>query len=231
MLVLLEKWKRSLDRGKAFGALLKDLTKAFDCLNHELLIVKDNAYGCSQPALRLIHDYFSNRKQREKLTALILNGYWTVPHWLIPGPLLFNISIIILIMDGMDIANYADDNTPYVTADDIDWATASLENASNIFFKWFTHNLLKGNVSKCHLLVKVKDEVSMRIGDFSIVNSEREKLLGVKSADNLTFNNHVLDVCKNASWKINAITRDVSYMSSSIQMGVSGHFGVLEHFG
>ena len=39
----------------------------------------------------------------------------------------------------------------------------------------------------------------MRIGDFSIVNSEREKLLGLKSADKLTFNNHVLDVCKNAS--------------------------------
>ena len=134
-------------------------------------------------------------------------------------------------MDDMDIANYADDNTPYVTADDIDWGTASLENASNIFFKWFTYNLLKGNVNKCHLLVKVKDEVSIRIGDFSVVNSEREKLLGVKSADKLTFNNHVLDVCKNASWKINAITRDVSYMSSSIQLGVSGHFGLLEHFG
>ena len=69
LLVLLEKWKRSLDRGKAFGALLTDLSKAFDCLDHELLIAKLNAYGLSLPALRLIHDYLSNRKQRTKINC------------------------------------------------------------------------------------------------------------------------------------------------------------------
>ena len=50
-LTLLEKWKRSIDKGKVFGALLTDLSKAFDCLNHDLLITKLNAYGFSWPAL------------------------------------------------------------------------------------------------------------------------------------------------------------------------------------
>ena len=67
LLVLLEKWKRFVDRGKAFGTLLTGLSKAFDCLKHELLIAKLNAYGLSLPALRLIHDYLSNRKQRTKI--------------------------------------------------------------------------------------------------------------------------------------------------------------------
>ena len=57
LLKMLEKWKRLVDGGKVFGTLLTDLSKAFDCLNHELLIAKLNANGFSLPALRLINDY------------------------------------------------------------------------------------------------------------------------------------------------------------------------------
>ena len=57
LLKMLEKWKRLVDGGNVFGTLLTDLSKAFDCLNHELLIAKLNAYGFSLPALRLINDY------------------------------------------------------------------------------------------------------------------------------------------------------------------------------
>ena len=62
LLTLLEKWKNAVDKGKMFGALLTDLSKALDCLNHELLIAKLNAYGFTLPALKLIHNYLSNRK-------------------------------------------------------------------------------------------------------------------------------------------------------------------------
>ena len=89
LLALLEKWKRSIDRGKVFGALLTDLSKAFDCLNHDLLVAKFNAYGFSLPALRLIHDYSLNRMQRTGIN----NSYSTwvaivfgVPQGSILGP-------------------------------------------------------------------------------------------------------------------------------------------------
>ena len=81
-------------------------------------------------------------------------------------------------MDDIDIANYDDDNTPYITADDKDGVIASLENPSNTLLKSFGDSLFKSNADKCHLPVKVKHEVSMKIGHFSIVNSECEKLLG-----------------------------------------------------
>ena len=65
-LALLEKWKRAVDSGQMFGALLTDLSKASDCLDHELLIAKLNEYGFSLPASKLVHDFYQigNNKLR-----------------------------------------------------------------------------------------------------------------------------------------------------------------------
>ena len=67
LLTLNEKWKSAVDKGKPFGTLLSDLSKAFDCLPHELRIAKLHSYGFSTNALRLIHSYLSNRRQRTKI--------------------------------------------------------------------------------------------------------------------------------------------------------------------
>ena len=129
-------------------------------------------------------------------------------------------------MDDKDIANYADGNTPYVTADDIDGVIASLENASNTLFKWFSDNLFKGNVDKWYLLGNVKDEVSMKIGDFNIVHSECERFSGVKFEYKLTFHSHVSDLCKNAIRKINALARVAPYMSISERILMNAFFQI-----
>ena len=94
LLTLLEKWKNAVDKGKMFGALLTDHFKAFDCLNHELLIAKLNAYGFTLPVLKLIHNYLSNRKQRVRVNdsySLWQDILFGVPQGLILGTLLFNI--------------------------------------------------------------------------------------------------------------------------------------------
>ena len=119
---MLEKWKRSVDGGRVFGALLTDLSKAFDRLDHELLIANLNAYGFSLPALRLINDYLPNRRQRTRIG----NSFRDV-----------------------DIANFADDNTPFASANNTDDLIDSLEKASNSLFKWFKDNLFKGNPDRC----------------------------------------------------------------------------------
>ena len=118
-----------------FGALLTDLSDAFDCLHHELQIVKLNAYGFGLPALKLVHNYLSNRKQRTKVNRTYsswLEIGFSVLQGSILDPLLFNIFLtdLFFILNDADIAIYADDNTTYVIADDINGLITSLEKAS-----------------------------------------------------------------------------------------------------
>ena len=60
---LIEKWRKRVDSGGAFGALLTDLSKDFDCLPHELLIAKLDAFGLDKSSLKLIHKYLSNKNK------------------------------------------------------------------------------------------------------------------------------------------------------------------------
>ena len=132
---MLEKWMKALYNREEFRTLLTDLSKAFDCLNHELLIAKLHAYGLSLSSLKLVDDYLLNRKQRAKVNskfsswADILKG---VLQGSILGPLLFNIflSSLFIIIDRTDFASYFDDNTSDVIKNTITEVLQELETVS-----------------------------------------------------------------------------------------------------
>ena len=220
LLAMLEKWNRSVDSGKAFSALLTDVSKVFDCLDYELLIAKLNVYRFSLPALRLIHAYLSHRKQRTRVNnsySKWLPVMFEVTHGSILGLLLFNIFLadLFLIHCDIDIANFVHDNTPYLSAKNVEDVIESLERASLSLFRWFQNNLSKGNVGKCHFLVSANKEVSLHVNTFKTKNDDCEKLLGVKFDSKLRFDQHVTDLCRKASRKIHALARVTPFMNLS----------------
>ena len=74
---------------------------------------------------------------------------------------------------------------------------------------------MKANISKFHLPVNKKDEVTIRIGDTEFKNSEYEKLLGIKVNTKLNFNEHLNDTISKAKRKNNVLSRVMPYMSLS----------------
>ena len=115
---------------------------------------------------------------------------------------------ISLFIPNFDIANYADDNTPYSANNNIADVLSNLKLQSNILNKWFKDNYMKANPGKYHLLLSATEETNtLNIEVVCIKNSKCEKLLGVNIDNNLTFETHVESLCKKASQKLNALLR------------------------
>ena len=139
LLIMLEKFKESADKGNEFGALLTDLSKAFDCIDNKLLIAKLFWYGVKPSSLNLIFSYLSNRTQRVKIKTSYSdksNIEYGVPQGSILGPLLFNTDLIDLFFecDDSEIASCADDTTPYSCADDIPSIITQLQSTARKLF-------------------------------------------------------------------------------------------------
>ena len=124
--------EEATDNDKAFGALLTDLSRAFDCLNHDLLIAKLHTYGIDIDSLNVLQDYLSTREQRTKVDSFYSS--WEailsrVTQGSILGPLLFNIFMcdMFLILKSTYFTGYADDNTPFVVRDNITDVIKALE--------------------------------------------------------------------------------------------------------
>ena len=130
-----------------------DLSKAYDCLPHDRLVAKFEAYDIDKTGLNLLHNYLSNHKQRTKLNSSYSNWYdivRIVPQRSILGPLLFNLFIndLFLLIERTNICNFADDNTLY------SWRT--LENLRYYmvtFFRWFNKNSMKANPKKFQCMI------------------------------------------------------------------------------
>ena len=150
--------EKIVDTVGVFGALLTDLSKAFDFILHDLIIAKLEAYGFHIDALKLIHDYLSNRKQRVKVNNTYSSWkdiFYGVPRGSILGPLLFNMHFcdLFYFLEDLDIASYANDTTIYMVNEKNESVISALETSSSLLFGWFNNNFMKANSDKSHLIM------------------------------------------------------------------------------
>ena len=219
LISLIENWKKILDKNGFAGAILMDLSKAFDTINHDLLLAKLNAYGLSKDALLLLENYLSNRWQKVKINANFSS--WTelttgVPQGSVLGPLLFNIYINDLFFELDDsVCNFADDTTSFVCDENLEIVLLKLEKNVRTATQWFTNNHMKMNPDKCHLIVAGHkwEMIWANIGEIKIWEENSVKLLGVTIDNKLRFDAHLSEVCQKAENKLSALTRIFKFLS------------------
>ena len=198
--------------------MLVDLSKAFNCLPHRLLLAKFSAYGLSNDSCNLLMSYLCERKQRVKSGnarsswSEIIKG---VPQGSILGPLLFNVFINDIFYIIENVCNYADDNVLSCSGDSLQGVTALLESSTLTALKWFGNNLMKANSSNFQAIVfglKTKaDDICFNINANEVAATKCVKQLGV--CEKLTFDEHISHMCMKAARQLNSLQRIARYLS------------------
>ena len=197
--VMLKKWGKTLDKEENMSAIFVDLSKAFDTINHDVLLAKIKAYGLSKQVLSFMCSYLKNRRQRvqinDKFSSLkeVIAG---VPQGSVDGSLLFNlfISNIFLLICFSTLSNYADDNNLFTTGFEIQLMTQMLLFDFRTLNNWLHENVLILNPAKCHFMSFGKsthDKDIFYYENLTLENINVEEVLGVTIARKLTFHQHI----------------------------------------
>ena len=225
-----EDWRESLDKGSNIGVIAIDLSKAFDCMPHGLLLAKLSAYGFDRDSSELMKSYIMERQQHVKIGETYSEWIYNikgVPQGSILGPLLFNIFIndFLFLKFNSKVYNYADDNTLCCADSDLDSLKDKLRLDCGLAMKWFDMNSMKANANKFQLmfLSRNKDmrlENKITLNNIDITSSESINILGVELDMNLKFNKHIDGICSQAGKQINALKRIKHYLDKDSKMTI-----------
>ena len=216
LLRMTEDIRQSLDRDLTLGVIAIDLSKAFDCMPHGLLLAKLSAYGFDMDSCELMQSYLMKRLQRVKIGDTFsewVNNIKGVPQGSILGPLLFNIFIndFLYVKYNSKIYNYADDNTLICKDSNIESLKQKLRDDCMIAMDWFKSNNMKANANKFQLMyLSRNDDVPdepLVIQDSEIRPSECIDILGIELDRHLKFSSHINKICCQTGKQINALKR------------------------
>ena len=222
LLNFLKNWQKCLDKSGVVGTVLMDLSKACDCLPHDLLLAKLSAYGFDSSAITLIANYLSNRYQRVKIGSTfssyleILRG---VPQGSILGPILFNLFIndLMFFIQETEVCNFADDTAIYSCSSNYEEATQKLSADTHLVLNWFRINSMVASPSKFQIMFLGSNidnnEITFMVEDKKVKSKAEVKLLGITIDDKLSFNKHISNLCSTASNCLRALARIRKFLS------------------
>ena len=147
--------------------------------------------------------------------------------------MILNIDIADLFLFSIEsiISNYADDNNPFLCANDDNTMIEKLTHDAHTLLDWFMTNGFKANPDKFHFLASSYDTESfLMIDQFVIHKSQCKKLLGIKIDHNLSFEEHVSTLCSKAAQKLHALSHISLFMTetqcrSIMKAFINSHFG------
>ena len=227
LIQITERIKESIDKKKYGCGIFIDLRKAFDTVNHEILLNKLDHYGIRGTALQWFHSYLSNRKQfvfhnGESSKLQFINC--GVPQGSVLGPLLF----LLYINDLPNISNilqfylFADDTNIYYEADTLDNLELTINRELKKLHTWLIVNRLSLNIDKTNFVVfhpfnkPLTQKITLKIQKKAISEKDHVKYLGILIDSTLSWRNHIDNLATKVSKSIGLLYKIRNFVDIKI---------------